>query len=119
MHSASRVVVLMLTLGVMAVSYCAQVCAMPQATASACPEHHPSDQSENTNCCKHAATDATTNEKSISSPQLKSALLRLAPVPLVNTVCLMEYEIPLHEKFKPLDSFSQFSTTPSVSILRI
>src|SRR5205809_2907826 len=106
MHPVSRVVVLMLVVGLAVLSYCAQACAMPQITGPECPEHH---QSQHTDCCKHAATDATRTERLLSAPEFKSSTLLFAPVPVVSTACLIDCEMSLHRKFKPLDSVSQHS----------
>jgi hypothetical protein len=116
MLSPGRVVVLIVVIGIFAVSFCAQACSMPQSSVSECPQHH---QSGTTNCCEHSSTDATITAKVVCTLGVKSTALIFLPVPSASTSSLLYPALDFHQRYGPPDSVLQYSILAPLSVLRV
>jgi len=111
----TKVVVMMLVIGLAVTSYCAQACSMPQSSASECPQHH----TGKTNCCEHSSTDATMTAKSDCALGLKSTALIFVPLPSASISSLLYPGMDFNQRYGPPDSALQYSILVSSSVLRV
>ena len=116
MHPVSRVVVMLLALGLAGASYCAQACNIPQLASSECPLHHHSDD---TNCCQHSSSDATMTEKVECSVQSRSAVLLFVPVQSISTTLLFDWNMGINERYGPPNSVLQYPHLTAPPVLRV
>ena len=111
----TKVVVMMLVIGLAVTSYCAQACSLPQSSASECPQHH----TGKTNCCEHSSTDAAMTAKTDCALGLKSTALIFVLVPSASNSSLLYSVMDFHQRYGPPDSVLQYSILAPSSILRV
>jgi hypothetical protein len=112
----TKVVVMMLMIGLAVTSYCAQACSMPQPAATDCPQHH---HSGNMNCCDHSSTDATMTAKVNCALSLKSTALTFVPLQSASISSLLNRGMDFHQRYNPPDSVQQYSIQAPPSVLRV
>jgi hypothetical protein len=116
MNHWSRVVVMILVVGLAVSSFCAQACSFPQSSSPECPQHH---QSGNTNCCEHSSTDATMTAKVNCTLGFKFTALIPVLVPSASISSLLYPGTDFHQRYGPPDSVLQYSVLSPLSVLRV
>ena len=111
-----RLVVVILVIGILATSLCAQSCNIPQSSASDCPQHH---HSGNTNCCEHSSTDATMTAKVDCALGLKSTALIFIPLQSASISSLLNRDMNLRQMYGAPDSVLQYAIQAPPSVLRV
>jgi hypothetical protein len=106
-HSLSRVVVLILALGLAVTAYCAEACNMPQVSAPECPLHH---HSGSTNCCDH------TSDETVMS---QSTTLLIIPFQLTGATLLPDWTTSPQRRLDPPEVIVQYPNLALSSVLRV
>jgi hypothetical protein len=116
MRPGIKAVVLLIIVNLAIASFCVQVCSTPVPTASHCPQH---PQSGNTNCCDHSSKDATLALKADSAPGLKSMTLHFMLQPQMNSSSPVNPMTSAFRRFQLPDVGLRQHKTELSTILRV